>query len=122
MRNHGLHAGPDALQVHETVAASSSSPQQVGSSTKVITLLASFQGPGDERASVEAISGEDGRAFELKAWSLSNPSPPSDATVGYKLKGLSGLGQNLGGTMPSSMKGWSRKEENAARKGKAPMV
>ncbi|RVW70581.1 hypothetical protein CK203_060648 [Vitis vinifera] len=56
MRNHGLHAGPDALQVHETVAASSSSPQQVGSSTKVITLLASFQGPGAARGPASRLS------------------------------------------------------------------
>ena len=118
MRIRGLHAGPNAPQAHQIVAASSPSFQRVGSSAKVIALLC----PGDERASVEAIFGEEGRAFELKAQSLSNPSPPSDTTVGCKLKGPSGLGQNLGGTKPSRMEVWSRREENATRKGKAPVV
>ena len=58
----------------------------------------------------------------LKAQSLSNPSPPSDTTVGCMLKGPSGLGQNLRGTKPSGMEVWSRRKENAARKGKAPVV
>ena len=118
MRIRGLHASPDAPQAHQIVAASSPSLQRVGSSAKAIALLC----PGDERAGVEAIFGEEGRAFELKAQSLSNPSPPSDTTVGCKLKGPSGLGQNLGGTKPSGMEVWSRREENATRKGKAPVV
>ena len=58
---------PDVPQVQETVATSSPSLQRVGSFAKVITMLASLQGLGDERAGVEAISGEDGRAFKLKA-------------------------------------------------------
>ena len=127
-RSHGLHAGPDAPQVHETVAASSSSPslQRVGSSAKAITQLC----PGDERVGVEVIYGEDGRVVELKAQSLSNLSPPSKIkddsfgrqTVGCKLKGPSGSGQILGGLKPSGMKGWSRREERATRKGKAPVT
>ncbi|RVW65137.1 hypothetical protein CK203_035787 [Vitis vinifera] len=96
-RSRGLHAGPDAPQVHETVAASSPSLQRVGSSAKAITQPC----PGDERAGVEVTYGEDGRADELKAQTLSNPSPPSEIkddsfgrrTVGYKLKGPSRLGQ-----------------------------
>ena len=118
MRICGLHAGLDAPQAHQIVAASSPSLHRVGSSAKVIVLLC----PGDERADVEAIFGEEGRAFELKAQSLSNPSPASDTAVGCKLKGPSGLGQNLGGTKPSGMEVWSRREENVARKGKAPVV
>ena len=74
------------------------------------------------RAGIEAFSAEDGRAFELKAQSLSNPSPPSDTILGCNLKGPSGLGQSLGGTMSSGEKGQSRREENVARKGKAPVV
>ena len=75
------------------------------------------------RAGVEAFSREYGRAFEIKAQSLPNPSPPSDAIVGCNLKGLSGLGQSLGGTMSSIKKGRSRREEDATvRKGKAPKV
>ena len=62
-KNRGLHASPDVPQVHETVAASSPSLERDGSSAKVITLLANFQGPVDVRAGVEAISGENGRAF-----------------------------------------------------------
>ena len=71
------------------------------------------------RAGVEAFFGEDGQAFKLKAQSLSNSSLPSDIIVGYKLKGLLGLAQSLGGTMSSGKKGQSRKEEDVARKGKA---
>ena len=62
-KNRGLHASPDVPQVHETVAASSPSLERDGSSAKAITLLANFQGPVDVRAGVEAISGENGRAF-----------------------------------------------------------
>ncbi|RVW67631.1 hypothetical protein CK203_063054 [Vitis vinifera] len=76
--------------------------------------------PGDERVGAAAIFGEEGRAVELKAQSLPNPSPLSDTTVGCKLIGPSGLGQNLGGTKSSSMEVWSRREENEARKRKAP--
>ena len=36
-RSRGLHAGPNAPQVHETIAASSPSLQQVGSSSKATT-------------------------------------------------------------------------------------
>ena len=71
----------------------------------------------------EAFSDENGRAFERKAQSLPNLSPPSAAIVGYNLKGPSWLGQSLGGTMSSIKKGRSRREEDVAvRKGKAPMV
>ena len=85
---------------------------------------------GDGRADIKVIHGEDGRADELQAQTLSNPSPPSEIedvscgrrTVGCKSKGSSGLGQFLGGSKSSGMKGRSREEESAARKGKAPMV
>ena len=73
------------------------------------------------RAGVEAFFGEDGRAFELKAQSLSDPSLPSNIIVGCKLKGPLGLAQSLGGTMSSGKKGRSQREEDAARKGKAPV-
>ena len=106
--------------------ASPPSLERVGSSAKATTQPC----PGDERAGVEVIYGEVGRADELQAQTLSNPSPPSEIedvsygrrTVGCKLKGPSGLGQILGGSKPSSMKGRSRKEESATRKGKAPVV
>ncbi|RVW23991.1 Transposon TX1 uncharacterized 149 kDa protein [Vitis vinifera] len=117
MRIRGLHAGPNAPQAHQIVAASSPSLQQVGSSAKVIALLC----PGDERAGVEAIFGEEGRAFELKAQSLSNPSPPSDTTVGCKLKGPSGLGQNLGERSPLvwkfGLEGRKRNEKGESSRG-----
>ncbi|KAL6323286.1 hypothetical protein AAG906_029293 [Vitis piasezkii] len=103
-RSRGLHAGPDAPQAHETVAASSPSLQRVGSSAKAITQPC----PGDERAGVEVIYGEDGRVDELKAQTLSNPSPPSeikDDSFGRRTVGC-----------------WSRREESAARKGKAPVA
>ena len=121
-KNRGLHAGPVDPQVHETVALSSPTLQRDGSSAKAVTVLARSQGPVEVRAGVEAFSGEDGWAFELKAQSLSNPSLPSDAIVGYNLKGPSRLGQSLGGMMSSGKKGRSRREEDdAARKGKAPV-
>ena len=59
-RSRGLHAGPDAPQAHDA-AASPSSLQRVGSSAKATTQPRS----GDERAGVEVIHGEDGRADEL---------------------------------------------------------
>ena len=122
-KNRGLHAGPIVSQAHETVALSSSTLQRDGSSAKAVPLFARSQGPVEVRAGVEAFSGEYGRAFEIKAQSLPNPSPPSDAIVGCNLKGPSGLGQSLGGTMSSGKKGRSRREEDVAvRKGKAPMV
>ena len=85
---------------------------------------------GDGRADIKVIHGEDGRADELQAQTLSNPSPPSEIedvscgrrTVGCKSKGSSGLGQFLGGSKSSGMKGRSREEESVARKGKAPVV
>ena len=125
-RSRGLHVGPDAPQAHETVAASPTSLQRVGSSAKATTQPC----PGDERAGVEVIYGDVGRADELQAQTISNPSLPSEIedvsygrrTVGCKLKGLSGLGQILGGLKSSGMKGRSREEESVARKGKAPVV
>ena len=86
--------------------------------------------PGDERVGVEVIYGEVGRADELQAQTMSNLSPPSEIedfsygrrTMGCKLKGLSGLGQILGGLKSSGMKGRSREEESTTRKGKAPVV
>ena len=78
--------------------------------------------PTNERVGAATIFGEEGLAVELKAQSLPNPSPLSNTTVGCKLIGPSGLGQNLGGTKSSSMEVWSRREENEARKGKAPAV
>ena len=54
MRIRGLQVGPKAPQAHQTAAASSPSPQRVGSSAKAIALLC----PGDERADFEAIFGE----------------------------------------------------------------
>ena len=47
--------------------------------------------PGRARAGVAAFFGEEGRAVELKAQSLPNPSPLSDTTMGCKLIGPSGL-------------------------------
>ena len=98
----------------------------MGSSAKAITQLC----PGDDRVNIEVIYGEDGRAVELKAQSLSNLSPPSEIkddsfgrrTVGCKLKGPSGSGQILRGSKPSGMKGWTRREERVARKGKTPVT
>ncbi|RVW57319.1 hypothetical protein CK203_079287 [Vitis vinifera] len=78
--------------------------------------------PDGVRAGAKVFFGEEGRAVELKAHSLPNPRPWSDNTVGCKFKGLLGLGQNLGGTKPSGMEVWSRREEIEARKGKAPAV
>ncbi|RVW28582.1 Retrovirus-related Pol polyprotein from transposon RE2 [Vitis vinifera] len=125
-RSRGLHASPDAPRAHETVAASPISLQRVGSFAKATTQPC----PGDERAGVEVLYGEVGRADELQAQTISNPSPPSGIedvsygrrTVGCKLKGPSGLGQILGGSKSSGMKGRSREEESAARKGKVPTV
>ena len=95
-RSRGLHAGPDVPQAHDA-AASLSSPQRAGSSAKATTQPRS----GDERAGVEVILGEDGRADEFQAQTSSNPSPPSETeevsygrwTVGCKSLGPSGLGQ-----------------------------
>ena len=67
-KSRGLHAGPDAPQAHDA-AASPSSLQRVGSSAKATTQPRS----GDERADVEEIHGENGRADELQAQTLSNP-------------------------------------------------
>ncbi|RVW32701.1 hypothetical protein CK203_112120 [Vitis vinifera] len=60
-RSRGLHAGPDVPQAHDA-AASLSSPQRAGSSAKATTQPRS----GDERAGVEVILGEDGRADEFQ--------------------------------------------------------
>ena len=123
-RSRGLHTGPDVPQAHDA-AASLSSPQRAGSSAKATTQPRS----GDERAGVEVILGEDGRANEFQAQTSSNPSPPSETeevsygrrAVGCKSLGPSGLGQVQGGSMSSGMRYRSREEESAARKGKAPM-
>ena len=102
---------------------SSSTLQRVGSSAMAVPLVARSQGPIEVKAGDEAFSGEDARAFEIKAQSLPNPSPPSDSIVGYIFKGPLWLGQRIGGAMSSVKKGWSRKEENdAMRKGKASEV
>ena len=77
MRIRGLQAGPKASQAHQIAA--------------LRLLLPSELCPGDERVGVEAISGVEGRAIELKAQSLPNPSPLSDTTMGCKLIGPSGL-------------------------------
>ena len=88
-----------------------------------VPLVARSQGPVEVRTDSEAFSGEDGRAFEIKAQSLPNPSPPSDAIVGYIFKGPLWLGQRIGGAMSSVKKGWSQREEDdAMRKGKASEV
>ncbi|RVX05716.1 hypothetical protein CK203_027327 [Vitis vinifera] len=118
MRHRGLQDGPKAPQAHQSASASSLSPQRAASSTKAIVMLC----PDDARAGAEVFFREEGRAVELKAQSLPNPRPWSDNTVGCKFKGPSGLGQNLGGTKPSGMEVWSRREEIEARKGKAPAV
>ena len=121
-KNRGRHAGPVVSQAHETIALSSSTLQRDGSSAKAVPLFARSQGPIKVKAGDETFSGEDGRAFEIKAQPLPNPSPPSDTILGCNLKGPSGLGQSLGGTMSSGEKGQSRREEDdAARKGKAPV-
>ncbi|KAJ9685363.1 hypothetical protein PVL29_017405 [Vitis rotundifolia] len=117
----GPQAGPVASQAHETVAPSSSSRQQAGSSAKAIPQLASTHGPVEGRAGVVVLSGEDGRAFEIKAQSPPILSPPSDEVVGCVLKGPSRLGQSLKGKESSVEKDRSRREEDdAAVKGKAP--
>ena len=90
-KNRGRHAGPVVSQAHETIALSSSTLQRDGSSAKAVPLFARSQGPIKVKAEDEAFSGEDGRAFEIKAQSLPNPSPLSDTTMGCKLIGPSGL-------------------------------
>ena len=87
----------------------------------MVPLFARSQGPVKVRAGGdETFSEEDGRAFERKAQSLPNPSPPSAAIVGCNLKGPSWLGQRIGGTKTSIKTGMFRREEDAAvRKGKA---
>ncbi|RVW45608.1 hypothetical protein CK203_091549 [Vitis vinifera] len=81
LKNSGLPAGPVVIQAHETVALSSLTSQRAGSSTKVAPLFARSQGPVEVRAGGdEAFSEDDGWAFERKAQSLPNPSPPS-ATI-----------------------------------------
>ncbi|RVW34406.1 hypothetical protein CK203_092151 [Vitis vinifera] len=92
--------------------------KRAASSTKASVTLC----PDSARAGAEVFFGEEGRAIELKAQSLPNPRPLSDNIVGCKFKGPSGLGQNLGGTKPSGMEVWSRREEIEARKEKAPAV
>ena len=90
-KNRGLLAGPVVIQAHETVALVSSTFQRTGSSAKVVPLFARSQGPVEVRADRdEAFSEENGRAFERKAQSLPNPSPPSAAIVGCNLKGRRG--------------------------------
>ena len=102
---------------------SSSTLQRVGSSAMAVPLVARSQGPIEVKAGNEAFSGEDARAFEIKAQSLPNPSPPSDTIVGCIFKGPLSLGQRIGGTMSSVKKGWSQREEDdAMRKGKASEV
>ena len=94
LKNSGLPAGPVVIQAHETVALSSSTSQRAGSSTKVAPLFARSQGPVEVRAGGdEAFSKDDGWAFERKAQSLPNPSPPSATIGGCILKGPSWLGQ-----------------------------
>ena len=90
-KNCGLPAGLVVIQAHETVALSSSTFQRARSSAKVVPLFAHSQGLIEVRAGRdEAFSEEDGRAFERKAQSLPNPSPPSAAIVGCNLKGRRG--------------------------------
>ena len=89
-RSRGLHAGPDVPQAHDA-AASLSSPQRAGSSAKATTQPRS----GDERAGVEVILGEDGRANEFQAQTSSNPSPPSETeevSYGRRAMGCKSLG------------------------------
>ena len=118
MRHRGLQDGPDAPQALQSASASSLSPQRVASSTEAIATLC----PEDARAGAEVFLGEEGRAVEIKAQSLLNPRPSSDNTMGCKFKGPSGLGQSLGGTKPSGLEVWSRREAIEARKGKDPAV
>ena len=124
MKNRGLPAGPIGIQAHETVALLSSMFQRAGSSAKEVLLFARSQDLVEVRADRDkAFSDEDGRAFERKAQSLPNLSPPSAAIVGYNLKGPSWLGQRIGGMKPSIMTGLLRREEDAAvRKGKTSKV
>ncbi|RVW38709.1 hypothetical protein CK203_077488 [Vitis vinifera] len=89
----------------------------IGNQEAIATLC-----PEDARAGAEVFLREEGRAVEIKAQSLLNPRPSSDNIMGCKFKGPSGLGQSLGGTKPSSMEVWSRREAIEARKGKAPAV
>ncbi|KAJ9680370.1 hypothetical protein PVL29_019634 [Vitis rotundifolia] len=109
-----------AHPAHETVAPSSSSRQQAGSSAKAIPLLASTHGLVEGRADVVVLSGKDGRAVKIKAQSPPILSPPSDEVVGCVLKGPSRLGQSLKGKESSVEKDQSRREEDDAMvRGKA---
>ena len=87
-------------------------------------MFAHSQDPVEVRANEDkAFSDEDGQAFERKAQSLPNHSPPSTPIVGCNLKGPSWLGQRIGGMKPSVKTGLLRREEDSAmRKGKASEV
>ncbi|KAJ9688895.1 hypothetical protein PVL29_014512 [Vitis rotundifolia] len=104
----GPQAGPVASQTHGT---SSSSRQQAGSLAKAIPQSASTYDPVEGKASVSVLSGEDGRAFEIKAQSPPILSPPSEDVMGCVLKGPSRLGQSLKG---------KEEEDDVAVRGKAP--
>ncbi|KAJ9707047.1 hypothetical protein PVL29_002164 [Vitis rotundifolia] len=96
---------------------SSSSRQQGGSSAKAIPQSSSSSDPIVDRAGVAVLSGEGGRAFEIKAQSPPILSPPSDEVAGCVLKGPSRLGQILKGKKPSDQsRGFSQKEESAVTK------
>ncbi|KAJ9689107.1 hypothetical protein PVL29_014651 [Vitis rotundifolia] len=100
---------------------SSSSRQQGGSSAKAILQSSSSSDPVIGRAGVAVLSGEGGRAFEIKAQSPPILGPPSDEVAGCVLKGPSRLGQILKGKKPSVEKDWPRREEDdAAARGKTP--
>ncbi|KAJ9705450.1 hypothetical protein PVL29_003472 [Vitis rotundifolia] len=100
---------------------SSSSRQQGGSSAKAIPQSSSSPDPVVSRAGVAVLTGEGGRAFEIKAQSPPTLSPPSDEVAGCVLKGPSRLGQILKGKKPSVEKDWPRREEDdAAVRGKTP--
>ncbi|KAJ9688897.1 hypothetical protein PVL29_014514 [Vitis rotundifolia] len=84
-------------------------------------MCAHSQGTVEERADDVDFSGKVGRAFEVKAHSLFNPSPPSADIVGCKLKGPSALGRSLKGLKPFAKIDRYREDEDVvASKGKAP--
>ncbi|KAJ9671311.1 hypothetical protein PVL29_025145 [Vitis rotundifolia] len=100
---------------------SSSSRQQGGSSAKATPQSSSSPDPVVGRAGVVVLTGEGGRAFEIKAQSPPTLSPPSDEVTGRVLKGPSRLGQILKGKKPSVEKDWPRREEDdAAARGNIP--
>ena len=115
MRIRGLHAGPDAPQAYQTEAASSPSAQRVGSSAKAIALLC----PGDERAGVEAIFGEKGRAI-VKGPVSFQPQPTIRHYRGLYVKRPVGVGPKFKRNEALWYGSLVSKERKRSEKGKSP--